>query len=113
MEEILFSLKHYWRFVDSEALEPGLLRCRCFGLLLPKQLGSGDMRSLGDSLAFRPGFLWPSRTFAIGREVDLLGERPQGGHQFSRTHAPEDMPCLLWDGQHHAVIRLGDVMGDI
>ena len=21
MEEILFSLKHYWRFVDSEALE--------------------------------------------------------------------------------------------
>ena len=25
MEEIVFSLKHYWRFVDSEALElPGL-----------------------------------------------------------------------------------------
>ena len=21
MEEIIFSLKHYWRFVDSEALE--------------------------------------------------------------------------------------------
>ena len=26
MEEIIFSLKHYWRFVDSEALELKVLR---------------------------------------------------------------------------------------
>jgi hypothetical protein len=25
MEEIIFSLKHYWHFVDSEALEPEAL----------------------------------------------------------------------------------------
>jgi hypothetical protein len=27
MEEIIFSLKHYWRFVDSEALELQALSC--------------------------------------------------------------------------------------
>ena len=29
MEEIIFSLKHYWRFVDSEALELALQNCSC------------------------------------------------------------------------------------
>ena len=71
------------------------------------------MGRLGGTLAFQPGLLRPSGTFSIGREADLLGQLPQRGDHLSGTHATEDAPLLLRYRNHHAVIGLGDVVGDI
>ena len=71
------------------------------------------MGCLGGPLAFRPGLFRPPGTFAIGLEADLLGQLPQRGDHLRGTHAAEDAPLVLWDRNHHAVIRLGDVVGDI
>ena len=69
------------------------------------------MGSLGGTLAFYPGLLRPPGAFAIGLEADLPGQLPQRGGHLSGTHAPEDPPFGLWYRNHHAVIRLGDVIG--
>ena len=52
-------------------------------------------------------------TFAIGRKADLLGQLSQRGDHLRGAHAAEDAPLVLWDRHHHAVIGLGDVVGDI
>jgi hypothetical protein len=71
------------------------------------------MRYLGGVLAFWPGLLRPAGTCAIGIEADLLGQHPQCGKHLSGTPAAEDAPFVLRDRPHHAVIRVGDVVGDL
>src|SRR5712691_9773201 len=88
---------HCWRRID---------------FTLPESFGGGDMRDLGGVLAFWPGLFRPSGTFAIGVEADFLGERPPCGHHLSGTHVAEDAPCVLRDGNHHPMRRLGDSVGD-
>jgi hypothetical protein len=53
MEEIIFSLKHYWRFVDSEALELQVLSWEVDGF--------AQKVLLFHSLVCRTGFCTKSR----------------------------------------------------
>src|SRR5712691_1459364 len=92
---------------------PALLRCRCIDFSISEQFGGGDMRCLGGILAFRPGLFRPAGTFAIGLEVNLLSQRPQCGNHLCGTHTAEDAPFVLRDRNHHTMIGLGDVVGDI
>src|SRR4029450_2635533 len=92
---------------------PALLRCRRIDFSIPEQFGGGDMGWLGCTLVFRPGLLRPPRTFAIGLEAYLLGQLPQRGDHRSGTHTAEDLPLILRDRNHHAMIGLGDVVGAI
>ena len=71
------------------------------------------MGCLGGTLAFRTGLLRPPGTFSIALEAYLLGQLSQRGDHLRGTHTAEDVPLVLRDRNHHAVIRLGDVVGDV
>src|SRR5882672_1412529 len=92
---------------------PALLRCRRIDFEIPEQFGGGDMGGFGSPLAFRPGLLRSSGAFSIGLEGYLLGQLPECRDHLSGPHAAEDAPLVLRDRNHHTVIRLGDVVGNI
>jgi hypothetical protein len=50
-EEIILSLKHYWRFVDSEALELQVLSYRLAGKIASIQLELIEQKSPSQSTA--------------------------------------------------------------
>src|SRR5204862_5873080 len=52
-------------------------------------------------------------SFGRGREAYRLGQPPQDRHHSRRPHAGEDPPLVFRDGNHHAMIGLGDVVGDV
>ena len=91
----------------------GILACHHTGLLLPEQFRCRDMGCLRRSSTFEPGFFRSARTFAIGGEANLPRQHLQGGDELCGGHTAEDPPLLLRDGHHHALIRLGDLVGDL
>ena len=75
MEEIIFSLKHYWRFVDSEALE---------------------LKALSSGKAGKPHEYWPNSEIGRVRGVQFGEERALGnGHKTPVSHAGVQIsrPC--------------------